>query len=357
MTTPKAQPPLDENKLSAFVDQVLNDQGAAFSIVLMAIGDRLGLYRALAQRGPLDSAELAAATGATERYVREWLINQAAGGILALDPATGRYALPAEHAAALTDEGAPFFLAGGVQCFSALVLALPRIIEAFRTGAGMPWGDHDPNLFEGTERLFRPSYQAYIASQWVPAVDGLRGRLEAGALMADVGCGHGASTIILARGFPRSTFLGFDSHAPSIERAARSAREAGLSNVRFEVADAAAYPGRDYDAVAYFDCFHDLGDPAGSARRSFHALKPDGLAMVVEPMAGRTVEENFNPIGRMFSGASVLCCTPNALASGKHALGTVASDEAIGSIFREAGFAQFRRATETPFNRVFEVKK
>jgi SAM-dependent methyltransferase len=355
MVEANAKPAVDETKLSAFLDQIVLDQGAAYSVVLMSIGDRLGLYRALAARGPLTSSELASETGTAERYVREWLINQAAGGIVTYDLATERYTLPPEHAGPLTDEDAPYFVAGGVQCFAALVLALPRIAEAFKTGAGMPWGAHDSNLFQGTERLFRPSYLAYLVSEWIPAIDGLKARLESGAVVADVGCGHGASTVILARAFPRSTFVGLDSHAPSIDRASKAAEAAGLTNVRFEVADAAAYPLGNYDAVAYFDCFHDLGDPAGSARRTFEALKPDGMVMVVEPMAGRTVEGNFNPIGRLFSGASVLCCTPNALATGNHALGTIASDDAIGSLFRDAGFSRFRRAAETPFNRVFEV--
>jgi SAM-dependent methyltransferase len=357
MASTSTQPALDESKLSAFLDKIVLDQGAAYSVTLMAIGDRLGLYRALAAKGPLTSVELASETGTAERYVREWLINQAAGDIVTYDAATGRYTLPPEHAAPLTDEDAPYFVAGGVQCFSALALALPRITEAFRTGAGMPWGAHDPNLFQGTERLFRPSYLAYLVPDWIPAIDGLRAKLESGALMADVGCGHGASTIILARAFPRSTIVGMDSHAPSIARASGAAADAGITNIRFEVADAAGYPAEGFDAVAYFDCFHDLGDPAGSARRTYQALKPDGVVLVVEPMAGRTVEGNFNPIGRLFSGASVLCCTPNALATGKHALGTIASDDAIGSIFRDAGFTRFRRATETPFNRVFEVGK
>ncbi len=357
MSAPHAKPALDEAKCSAFVDQVILDQGAAYSVLLMAIGDRLGLYRALAAKGPLTPTELATETGTTERYVREWLINQAAGGIVVYDADSGRYTLPPEHAAPLTDEDAPFFVAGGIQVFAALALASPRLTEAFRSGAGMPWGEHDPNLFQGTERLFRPSYLAYLVKDWIPAIDGLQAKLESGGLMADVGCGHGASTMILARAFPDSTFVGVDSHAPSIARASKAAADAGLTNVRFEVADAAGYPVDDCDAVAYFDCFHDLGDPAGSARRTYRSLKAGGVVMVVEPMAGRSVEDNFNPVGRLFSGASVLCCTPNALATGKHALGTIASDDAIGSLFRDAGFTQFRRATETPFNRVFEVRK
>ncbi|HLH24550.1 MAG TPA: class I SAM-dependent methyltransferase [Chloroflexota bacterium] len=352
--------PVDSAKLQAFMGQALGDLGGLVSASLVVIGDKLGLYRALAEAGPLTSAELAARTGTTERYVREWLINQAAGGYLGYDTASGRYSLPPEQALALTDGESPFFLAGAFQLFVAMSRATPRILEAFRTGAGMTWGEHDAELFEGTERFFRPGYAANLVAAWLPALDGVVGKLEAGATVADVGCGHGASTIILAEAFPRSRFVGFDSHAPSIARARAAAAAAGVEGyTRFEVASAQDYPGSAYDLVAYFDCLHDMGDPLGAARHAYETLAPDGTVLLVEPMAGARVEENFNPVGRVFAGASVLCCTPNAVATGSTstALGTIATDEALRDVFARAGFTRFRRATETPFNRIFEARK
>src|SRR5579883_1950756 len=254
--------PVDSAKLQAFMGQALGDLGGLVSASLVVIGDKLGLYRALAEAGPLTSAELAARTGTTERYVREWLINQAAGGYLGYDTASGRYSLPPEQALALTDGESPFFLAGAFQLFVAMSRATPRILEAFRTGAGMTWGEHDAELFEGTERFFRPGYAANLVAAWLPALDGVVGKLEAGATVADVGCGHGASTIILAEAFPRSRFVGFDSHAPSIARARAAAAAAGVEGyTRFEVASAQDYPGSAYDLVAYFDCLHDMATP------------------------------------------------------------------------------------------------
>ena len=348
---------IDEAKLEAFMGRVVSDFGGLSSGALVVLGDKLGLYRALAESGPLTSAELAERTGTVERYVREWLLNQAAGGYLEYEPATGRYSLPPEHAIALTDEQSPYFVAGGFQVLTAMLRALPRITQAFRTGEGMLWGEHDPDLFEGTERFFRPGYAAHLVSEWIPALEGIQAKLEAGATVADVGCGHGASTIIMAQAFPRSRFFGFDNHLPSIERARVAAERAGVSDrVRFETTGGQGFPGTDYALVAFFDCLHDMGDPIGALRHSYQALASDGAVLVVEPMAGERVEDNLNPIGRVYAAASTLCCTPNALASGALALGTLAAEAQLREVASAAGFTRFRRIAETPFNRIYEAR-
>lgn len=352
-----AEAALDQAKLDAFLAKVLDDWGAVSSAPLVMIGDQLGLYDAMADAGPLTPEELARRTGTHERYVREWLLNQAAGGYVEYDPASGRYTLPAEHAAALPG------LFGGFQTYLAAARATDRIAQAFRTGEGMPWGDHDPGVFVGVERVFRPGYEQFLVSSWIPALDGVAAKLERGAEVADVGCGHGASTIILAQAFPRSRYYGYDSHAPSIEHARRAASEAGLTaQTTFAVADAARLPPPDgdssrYDVIAYFDCLHDMADPVGAATSAYDTLADDGTILLVEPMAGESTAENLNPVGRVFSGASVLVCTPNALAGGGSALGTLASEETLRSLFRSVGFTRFRRAAETPFNRVFEIRR
>ncbi len=352
---------IDQARIEAFMGRVVGDFGSVMSAALVVIGDKLGLYKAMAGAGPLTPAELARRTTTSERYVRDWLVNQAASGYVDYDPTTGQYTLPDEHALALADEDSPAFVAGGFQNLTAIIKAEPRIAEAFRTGGGLPWGEHDPGVFVGTERFFRPGYAANLVAHWIPALDGVEAKLAAGATVADVGCGHGASTIILARAYPRSRFFGFDNHAPSIARARQAAAEGGVAErVVFEVADATDYPGGDYDLIAFFDCFHDLGDPVGAARHAHAALAPDGALLLVEPMAGERVEDNLNPVGRIFSAASVLICTPNALASGASAdtaLGTIATEERLRAALAVGGFRRFRRATATPFNRVFEVRK
>jgi SAM-dependent methyltransferase len=351
------QTTIDHDKLHEFMGKVLNDFGAALSSTLVYIGQKLGLYHAMAGAGWLTPAELAKKTEMNERYIREWLINQAASGYVTYDPATQRYQLPPEQAVALTDETSPFFVGGGFYVIKAMLRAEPRITEAFKNGGGMRWGEHDPDLFVGTERFFRPGYTAHLTSSWVPALSGIEDKLKAGVNVADIGCGHGASTVILAKAFPRSRFYGFDSHAPSIERACEAARQAGVEDrASFEVADAVSFPNHHYTLVAFFDCLHDMGDPVGAARRVRETLQADGSAMIVEPMAGNVIEENFNPVGRVFSAASALCCVPNSLAYGGPALGTVASEQALRACVREAGFTRFRRATETPFNRIFEAQ-
>jgi SAM-dependent methyltransferase len=351
---------IDPDKLHAFMGKVVGDFGAALSSTLVYIGQRLGLYKALAAAGPQTPAELAERTGTVERYVREWLINQATGGYVAYDPATGRFHLPPEQAVALADEESPFYVGGGFYVIKAMSRAEPQITKAFKEGGGILWGDHDPDLFVGTARFFRPGYMRDLTSSWIPALTGIEEKLKAGGLVADIGCGHGASTIIMAKAYPNSRFRGFDNHAPSIEHARQAAEEAGVGDrCEFEVSSASEIPGEGYDMVCFFDCLHDMGDPVGAARRAAEILSDGGSALIVEPMAGDTIEGNFDPIGigRTFSAASTLCCTANSLALGGPALGAVAPEEKLREVVLGAGFKEFRRATETPFNRVFEARR
>jgi SAM-dependent methyltransferase len=348
---------MDENRVHAFVEKAIGDLGAAVAASLVAIGDRLGLYRAMAGAGPLTPGELAARTETAERPVREWLAAQAAAGYVDYDAASGRYQLPAEHAVALVHEDSPAFVAGGFQAMTAAMRAAPKVVEAFRTGKGLGWHEHDPELFHGTERFFRPGYEANLVQSWIPALNGTRAKLEHGARVADVGCGFGASTIILAKAFPRSHFVGFDYHPSSIEGAARRAAEAGVTgNVRFEIASAKSFPGT-YDLVACFDCLHDMGDPVGAAKHVRESLAADGTWLIVEPRAGDEVADNLNPLGRLFYSVSTLVCTQASLSQEVGAaLGAQAGEARIREVTRQAGFRHFRRATETPFNLVFEVK-
>lgn len=349
---------IDEEKMNAFLGKVVGDFGASLSSVLAYIGSKLGLYEALADSDGLTPAELAAKTDTSERYVREWLLNQAAGEYLFYDPATGTYSMLPEQKIALTDETSPFYVGGGFHVVKAMANAQPRILEAFKTGEGMHWGEHDPDLFIGTEKFFRPGYTAHLVNEWIPSLTGIEDKLKDAAKVADVGCGHGASTILMAKAYPNSQFFGFDSHPASVENARDRAEKAGVSDrVKFEVATAQDFPDGPFDLVCFFDCLHDMGDPEGASKHAFETLKPDGSILLVEPMAGNTVEENFNPVGRTFSAASTLCCTANAIAQGGKALGAVASEDALREAVMSGGFTQFRRATETPFNRVFEAKR
>ncbi len=357
MIRPQEVVKVDDEKLGAFVHKAVSEFGVTLSAALTVIGDKLGLFKALWAAGPLTPEELARQTGTVETYVRPWLVNQAAAGNLTYDAKSGRYELPAEHAMALADDTSPYFVLGGYQVVTAMIKAEPRIREAFRTGAGMLWGEHDHNLFEGTERFFRPGYVANLVGSWIPSLTGVKEKLETGARVADIGCGHGASTVIMAEAFPKSLFWGFDNHAPSVVRARETAIEARVGErVSFEVAEATTFAGGPYDLIAFFDCLHDMGDPAGALRRAAEKLARDGSVMIVEPMAGETEEENFNPVGRVFAGASALCCTPNAVASGNTVLGTIATEARLREVARDAGFTRFRRATETPFNRIFEAR-
>ncbi len=350
--------PLDQAKLEAFVGQAVTDMGAAISGLLLHLGDRLGLYQAMAGAGPITSADLARRTGTTERYVREWLANQTAGGYVVYDPADQTYELPAEHAMVLAHEDSPVFLGGAFEAIASCYADHDVFVDAFRTGAGVDWRDHDERLFSGTVRLFRPGYAAHLLPEWLPALDGVVDKLHAGASVADVGCGQGASTVMMAQAFDRSTFAGFDSHQPSIEAARQAAADAGASHrTRFELAAAKDFPGQGYDLICVFDALHDMGDPVGAARHMRQALAPDGTLLLVEPNAADTLEQNVNPVGRAYYGLSTVICTPGSLAQEVGlALGAQAGEQRLAAVLREAGFTQVRRAAETPFNIVLEAR-
>jgi 2-polyprenyl-3-methyl-5-hydroxy-6-metoxy-1,4-benzoquinol methylase len=348
---------INEKKLNDFLGKAVTDIGAAMSAVLALTGDQLGLYKAMAGAGPLTPADLAQRTGTAERYVREWLANQAAGGYLEYDSKAGTYTLPDEQAYALANENSPVFLAGAFQVISAAFKAQPKIAENFKTGAGLGWSEQDRALFEGTERFFRPSYLGNLVASWIPSLEGVEAKLRHGAKVADVGCGHGASTILMAQAFPQTKFWGFDYHAPSIATARRRAEQAGVTDrVTFEVARSTSYPGKDYDLVAHFDCLHDMGDPVGAARHVRETLAADGTWMIVEPFAGDKVEENLNPVGRVFYAASTMICVPASLAEQGPALGAQAGEARLRDVVTRGGFRRFRRATQTPFNLILEAR-
>jgi len=350
---------IDTSKLEAFMGQVVTDMGAIISAPLMAIGERLGLYKAMAGAGALTSQEVADRAGVAERPVREWLRNQAAGGYVTYDAEADRYTLPPEHALALADEDSPLYVLGLFDSIASIYAKEPEIEEAFRSGRGMGWHEHDHRLFRGTERFFRPGYRAHLVAEWIPALDGVQDKLERGARVADVGCGHGASTIIMAEAFPNSEFFGFDYHDASIEQARSRAADAGVGDrITFEVAAAKDYPGSDYDLVCVFDCLHDMGDPVGAARHVLDTLADDGTWMIVEPYANDTVEANLNPVGRVFYGASTVICTPASLAQEVGlALGAQAGEARLTEVITEAGFTRVGRATETPFNLILEARR
>lgn len=358
MTTAAQPLAIDTEKLMAFVFRAVDEVGATLNAALVVMGDKLGLYRALAGSRGLTPGELAERCAVAERYVREWLNAQAAGGYIEYDPASRRYTLPPEQAVALTDEDSPAYLPGFFQVAIGSVLDSPRITEVARSGAGFGWHEHNHEVFEGCERFFRPGYNANLVTTWLPTLDGVVEKLERGIVVADVGCGHGASTILMATTFPKSTFVGSDYHGESIEVARRRADEAGLDErIRFETAPASAYPGAGYELVTMFDCLHDMGDPVGAARHVLQSLAPDGTWMIVEPAAGDRVEENFNPVGRAYYGFSTLLCTPASLSQEVGlALGAQAGEARIRDVVTSAGFTRFRRAAETPFNLVFEAR-
>lgn len=355
MNTSCTPAPVDPDKLMGFVFRAVEEAGAALNCALVVMGDRLGYYRSLAEHGPSTPAELAERTATDGHYTREWLNAQAAGAFVDYDSETGRYRLPAEHAVALTDESSPAFVGGLFQIAHGTATDAGRIIEAARAGDGVGWGDHNSDVHVGCERFFRPTYNAHLVDDWIPALDGVVDKLGSGARVADVGCGHGASTLLMSQAFPASTFVGVDGHAESIAVARQRNGSAGA--VDFRVAPADAFGGGPYDLVTMFDCLHDMGDPIGAARHVREVIADDGTWMVVEPAAGDRVEDNLNPIGRAYYGFSTLLCTPSSLAQPVGmALGTQAGPARIHDVVTEAGFSRFRLAAKTPFNSVFEVR-
>ncbi|MBI2698973.1 SAM-dependent methyltransferase [Mycobacterium gordonae] len=345
-----------EDKLNTFLGKAVGDLGASMSAVLMLIGDELGLYTALAGHR-LSAEELAQKTGTNARYIREWLGNQAAGGYVEYDAASETYYLNEEQELCLADPNGPVDLLGAYQIIQDLFYVRERAVENFRSGNGMEWDEHHRCLFYGTERFFRGGYNANLVSSWLPALDGVVEKLTAGGRAADVGCGHGASTILMAQAFPNSQFVGIDYHGASIETARERAAKAGVDNASFELADATSYRGDDYDFIGFFDCLHDMADPSGAARHARAALKPDGHCLLIEPFAGDSVPENFNPVGRLYYGASSLICVPVSLARQGPALGAQAGEQRLRKVMVEdGGFTRFRRATHTPFNLIFEAR-
>jgi 2-polyprenyl-3-methyl-5-hydroxy-6-metoxy-1,4-benzoquinol methylase len=348
---------IDENKLNEFVNKAVSDVGSTMSSILVVLGDRLGLWKAMAASGPVDAATLAKRTETQERYVREWLNAQAAAGYVTYDPATEKYTLPPEQAAALADETSPAFFPGLFEVAAACWAATDKMTERFRTGGGIEWGHQHPCLFQGTERFFRSSYIGNLVQAWLPALDGVVANLERGARVADVGCGVGASTILMAKAFPKSKFFGFDYHDGSIELARKRAAAAGVGErVTFEVAKSTDFPGKGYDLVACFDCLHDMQDPKGCAAHVRKALAEDGTWMIVEPFASDKPEENHNVVGRVYYSASTMLCVPHSLAFGGPGLGAQAGEKLLGEVVKGGGFTRFRRATQTPFNFVLEAR-
>jgi len=348
---------MNEAKLQDFMGKLVVDMGGAALMATVILGEELGLYRAMADGSPVTPDELAERTGCNARLLREWLSAQAASGYVEHD--AGRFRLPPEQAMALADENSPVYVAGGAVVLASMYMDKDKLIAAMRGDGALSWADHHPCLFSGTERFFRPGYRANLVNSWLPALEGVVPRLEQGAKVADIGCGHGASTIILAQAFANSTFHGFDFHGPSIEQARRRAVDAALDQrVSFTQASAKEFPGRDFDLVCFFDCLHDMGDPVGAARQAHAALKPGGTVLLVEPFANDSLEQNLNPVGRLFYAASTCVCTPNSLSQEVGlGLGAQAGERRLRHVFMEAGFSHFRRATETPFNLVLEARK
>jgi len=348
---------VDETKLQELIGKLLADAGAAMGIGLVLLGDKFGLYKTLAAAGPFTPAELASRTGTAARYVSEWAAAQAASGYINFDAATERFSISSEQALVLADENGPAFFPAMFEIAAAAARDLPKVEAAFSTGGGVGWHEHDACLFRGAERFFRPGYATHLVSEWIPALEGVKEKLERGAHVADVGCGHGASTVLLARAFPKSRFSGFDYHGPSIERARELAREGGVADrVTFERASAKEFPGT-YDLIAFFDCLHDMGDPRGAAAHVRSALKPDGTWMIVEPFAGDRVGDNLNPVGRLFYAASTQICVPASLSQEVGlALGAQSGENRLREVILNGGFSRVRRATATPFNMVLEAR-
>jgi 2-polyprenyl-3-methyl-5-hydroxy-6-metoxy-1,4-benzoquinol methylase len=349
---------VDETKLHQFIGQMLSDLGGAASVALVRIGDALGLYKTLHERGAMSVAELAAAAGVNQRYLREWLSQQAASNYLAYDPATQKFTLPPEQAMVFAIEDSPVYMIGAFDVMTALLDNQAKVQPAFKTGGGVAWGDHVGCMFCAVARFFRPGYHNNLVSNWLPALDGVVEKLERGATVADIGCGHGWSTVMMAKAFPNSQFIGYDFHPSSIEHAQAHASEHGVAaNARFEVGTAKDYPRQDFDLVTCFDCLHDMGDPVGASAHVRQSLKPDGSWMIIEPMAGDRLEDNLNPVGRIFYAASTMVCVPTSLSQEVgSALGAQAGEARLREVITAGGFSKVRRATETPFNMILEAR-
>ncbi|HVJ06162.1 MAG TPA: class I SAM-dependent methyltransferase [Candidatus Saccharimonadales bacterium] len=349
----------DQQRLEKFVHRIVEDLGAALSAALVLVGDQLGLYKAMDRAGrPLGASELASMTATDERYVREWLSAQAASGYVQYHASSGQFSLSPEQAMTLAREDSPVYMPGAFQIVSAVIKDEHKVTEAFRSGVGVGWHEHHPALFEGTERFFRPNYATNLISNWIPALDGMMAKLKKGAKVADVGCGYGASTILMAEAFPKSKFTGFDYHQASIERARERAKKAGVGErAAFQVSTAKEFSGT-YDLITFFDCLHDMGDPVGAARHVLQALAPDGVWMIVEPFANDDLQDNLNPVGRVFYAASTMICTPASKAQEVGlALGAQSGEKRMTEVVKSAGFGSFRRAAQTPFNLVYEAKR
>ena len=348
---------LNEAKLHEFLGKMVTEMGAAAIGALIIMGDKLGLYKSLATSGPMTSQQLSEATGTTERYVREWLSAQAASGYIEYDAGSESFSMTPEQIAVFGNEESPVLMTGAFYGIASMYIDESKIENAFRSGEGVAWGDHDGCLFCGTEKFFRPSYKANLVSSWIPALDGVKEKLQQGAKVADVGCGHGVSTMEMAKAFPNSEFLGYDFHAESVEHASAMAKDAGIKNISFEMATAKTFPGKDYDLVTFFDCLHDMGDPVGACSHVVKALSPDGTCMIVEPFANDSLQENLNPVGRAFYAFSAMICTPSSISQEVGlGLGAQAGEKRLKEVITSGGFSKFRRATETPFNLILEAR-
>jgi SAM-dependent methyltransferase len=348
---------LNEEKLHEFLGKMVVEMGAAANGALIILGDKLGLYKELSSNGPMTSQELADATETTERYVREWLSAQAASGFVEYHRGNENFSMTPEQTAVFADENSPVLMTGAFYGISSMYHDEPKIEHAFKSGEGVSWGDHDSCLFCGTEKFFRPSYKANLISNWIPSMNGVKEKLEKGGKVADVGCGHGVSTMVMAKAFPKSQFIGYDFHEPSIAHATAMAKEEGLDNITFKVAAAKNFSEKGFDLVAFFDCLHDMGDPVGACSHVLQSLKPDGTCLIVEPFAHDTLEENLNPVGRAMYSFSTMICTPSSISQEVGlGLGAQAGEKRLREVALKGGFSKFRRASETPFNLILEAK-
>jgi SAM-dependent methyltransferase len=349
---------IDEQLLQEFLLKAVGDVASSMSAMLVIMGERLGLYKAMSEFGPLTSEELANKTNTNERYVREWLANQAAGAYIHYNPSNEKFTLPPEQTMVLADENSPVYIHGAYQTIKSLFKDEEKFVEMFKTGKGLRWGEHHHDLFEGTARFFKPSYVGNLVQSWIPSLDGVIQKLKKGAIVADIGCGYGISTILMAKAFPNSHFIGFDNHTPSIEKAMEGAKKEGVTeNIEFKSVSANESIGSDYDLITFFDCLHDMGDPVGAMKFAKQSLKSDGTCMIVEPMANDNLKDNLNLVSRSFYAASTLVCVPNSLADNGPGLGAQAGEKRIREVVEKAGFTKFRRAVQTPFNIVYEVKQ